>query len=143
MTPRQELRLMDYLGGLMGHPFAYGVNDCPLLAAGVLDCMDGGMRRRAMLGLWNDHKSAWRYLKKHGDIGAHLKTEGCVTVTQGVAFAQVGDLLLMDRTLAHDKEWHSVAVCTGTMAVVMTEATGIVRVSMDALPPVKEVLRWP
>lgn len=143
MTPAQELRLHEYLIDLTGRPFAYGRNDCPLLAAGALDCMDGGTRRLDMTGLWDSQASAWKYLRRHGDIGAHLREAGCIPDPRGVKFAQPGDLLLMQRELANDRRWHSVAVCTGGMAAIMTEETGLIRVRMADLPTVTEVLRWP
>lgn len=142
MTPEQELRLHDYIMSITDLPFAYGQNDCPLLAFGVLDCMDGGDRRARMSGLWGDKASAWRYMRRHGDIATHLMDEGCVVEPRGLPYAQVGDLLLMQRELAHDKRWHSVAVCLGKTAAVMTEEKGLIRVRLTDLPTVTQVLRW-
>ncbi len=143
MTPSQEIKLYEYLHGLDGLPFEYGHNDCPLLAAGVLDCMDGGVRRSQITGLWHDRASAWRYLRKNGDIHAHLLDAGCTEDPRGIQYAQPGDLLLLQRELAHDKRWHSVAVCVGTKAVVMAEEAGLIYVSIHDLPTVKQVMRWP
>ena len=142
MTPSQELALYEFLHGLDGQLFEYGKNDCPLLAAGVLDCMDGGTRRAAMAGLWHDARTAWRYMKENGTISEHIRRNGWVEEKRGAAFAQIGDLLIMNRTLAHDRRWHSVAVCTGAKAAVMTEEVGLIRIPMTELPPVEEVLRW-
>ena len=143
MMPSQELALYEFLHGLDGLPFEYGKNDCPLMAAGVLDCMDGGTRRASMTGLWHDARTAWRYMKENGTISEHIRHDGWLEEKKGVAFAQIGDLLIMNRTLAHDRRWHSVAVCTGIKAAVMTEEVGLIRIPMTELPPVEEVLRWP
>ncbi len=143
MTPDQELRLLEYINGLVGKPFEYGKNDCPLLAAGVLDCMDGGTRRSNMTGLWHDKKSAWRYMAKHGDFAEHLKANGCDEINGGMIYAQPGDLILMERTLAHDKRWHSVGVCLGAKAALMTEDDGLIRVPVFQIPPSTKVMRWP
>lgn len=142
MNPLQELRLYEYISALAGVEFEYGKNDCPLLAAGALDCMDGGGRRNKMAGLWKDKKTAWRYMKRHGDIAAHLIENGCVPVPGGMNYAQPGDLVLMERTIAHDRNWHSVGVCLGRTVAVMTEEDGLIKVSIDKAPPIKQVLRW-
>lgn len=143
MTPNQELKLYEYIKGLIGLPFEYGRNDCPLLAAGALDCMDGGNRRGEMTGLWHDKPSAWRYLRTHGDIRQHLLDYGCEPVAGGVNYAQPGDLILMERTLAHDRRWHSVGICLGQTVAIMTEDSGLIKVLMQDIPPVKQVLKWP
>ncbi len=143
VTPQQEIRLYEYINGLVGLPFEYGKNDCPLLAAGALDCMDGGARRAEMTGLWHDRASAWKYIRRHGDIDKHLEDFGCREVAGGLAFAQVGDCLLMNRELAHDRRWHSVAVCLGRTAAVMTEELGLLKIRLDDLPTTHKVMRWP
>lgn len=143
MTPAQEIQLYEYISGLVGVPFAYGKNDCPLLAAGVLDCMDGGVRRNKMTGLWSDKTSAWKYMRKHGDIEAHLIKNGCVQIAGGLNFAQPGDLILMERTIAHDRKWHSVGVCLGASVAVMTEEIGLTKIKAQNMPPIKQVFRWP
>lgn len=140
MTPSQELSLIDFAKSILGQPFAYGSNDCPLMAAGALDCMDGGDRRGLMRGLWHNQKTAWRYALENGTIADHLRREGCTEVS--LAFAAPGDFILMERTLAHDRQWHSVAVCMGDKAMVMTEEHGAIMIDMASLPPVTEVLRW-
>lgn len=142
MTPVQETRLHAYIDGLRGQPFVYGQNDCPLLAAGALDCMDEGQRRAEMTGLWSDHASAWRYIRRHGDIDAHLIDQGCVPVPGGISYAQPGDFLLMERTLIRDKRWHSVGVCLGGQVAIMTEDQGLMLVRQRDLPTVVQVLRW-
>lgn len=143
MTPIQELRLYEYIGSLIGQPFQYGQNDCPLMAAGALDCMDGGSRRHEMSGSWLDQRTAWKYSKINGTIEDHLKREGCATVEGGLNYAQQGDLILMDRTLAHDREWHSVGICLGHKVAIMTEEHGLIRIAINELPTVSQVYRWP
>lgn len=142
MTPDQEIRLYEYINGLVGVPFEYGKNDCPLLAFGAIDCMDHGTRRSEMTGLWSDKASAWRYLRKHGDIAQHLLDFNCFPVTGGLAYAQPGDLILMERTLAHDKRWHSVGVCLGHKAALMTEEDGLIKLPLNQIPPSTQVMRW-
>lgn len=139
MTPTQELAIIRYATDLIGQPFAYGQNDCPLMAAGALDCMDGGNRREQMRGLWHDQKSAWKYERLNGTIADHLRREGCKDIT--ATFATIGDFILMERTLAHDRKWHSVALCLGQKSLIMTEESGAMLVETHALPPSTEVLR--
>lgn len=139
MNALKELKLHQYIRDLMGQPFEFGKNDCPLLAAGALDSLAGGNRREEMTGLWKDKKSAWVYMKKNGTISEHLKREGCENIDPN--FMQNGDFVMMHKDLANHKTWHSVGICLGNKIAIITEDEGVILVQKSQIP-VDEVLRW-
>jgi hypothetical protein len=140
MDAHQELKLHFYIRELIGQPFEFGVNDCPLLAAGALDALAGGNRREEMTGLWKDKKSAWVYMKRNGTISEHLKREGCKSIDP--KFMQNGDFVIMLRELANEKQWHSVGVCLNDKIAIVSDEEGVIIVERDQLPEIDEVLRW-
>ena len=141
MEARKELALHEYVRSWMGEPFEFGENDCPLFAAGALDILAETDYRPKLTGLWHDQKSAWRYLKKNGDIYSHLSRAGCVPVD--CAYIQTGDFICMEQKLAHEKKWHSVGICLGARAGIVTDDAGVILVPMSEVPNVTRVLRWP
>lgn len=140
VNPSTELRLHEYVRSWMGEPFEFGVNDCPLFAAGALDIMAGTTYRIDLTGRWYDQKSAWKYLKTHGDIYAHLARAGCSPVE--CSHIQTGDFICMEQKLAHEKKWHSVGVFLGARAGIVTDEAGVILVPMGEVPNVTRVLRW-
>jgi hypothetical protein len=140
VNPQSEIALHKYVGSLIGEPFCFGKNDCPLFAAGALDAMIGGDRRERMTGLWSDQKTAWKYMRRNGSIADHLRAEGCVNVDP--AYVQTGDFVIMSRKLAHQKQWHSVGVFLGQKIAIVSDEDGVILVAQDQLPEIDEVLRW-
>lgn len=140
MNQSEEVKLHKYIKGLLGKPFQFGQNDCPLLAAGALDVMSGSNHREKMIGWAKDKKSAWVYMKRNGTISDHLKREGCVNIDHSLM--TVGDFILMHQDLAHQKQWHSVAICLGLKAAIVSDEEGVIIVDMKQLPEIDEVLRW-
>ena len=140
VNPASEIALHQYVGSLLGEPFCFGKNDCPLFAAGALDVMFGGDRRERMTGLWNDQKTAWKYMRKNGSIADHLRAEGCVNIDP--AYMQTGDFVIMSRKLAHDRQWHSVGINLGKKVAIVTDEQGVILIGHDEIPGIDEVLRW-
>ncbi len=135
----KEALLLDYIESKKSEKFEFGVNDCPLFLAGAIDTMHHTKLVEKYRGKWSDKKSAWKYAKNHGEIQDHLRDLGCVEV--GFNFAQLGDIIIMEQKLAHDKSWKSAVICIGDKTAVMTTA-GLKVVNNTQLPNVKEVLRW-
>jgi hypothetical protein len=140
MNTTQEIALHQYVGSLIGEPFCFGKNDCPLFAAGALDAMFGGDRKKRMTGLWNDKKSAWKYMRQNGSIADHLRAEGCVNVD--LPYMRTGDFIIMSRRLAHEKRWHSVGIFLGRKIAIVTDDDGVILVDQQNLQGIDEVLRW-
>lgn len=140
MNADTELRLHQYVRDLIGKPFEFGQNDCPLLAAGALDVLSGSNHREEMTGLWKDKKSAWVYMKKNGTIADHLKREGCINIDHN--FMSNGDFVMMHQDLAHQKQWHSVGLCLGDKIAIVSDEEGVIIVDRIDLPEIDEVLRW-
>lgn len=140
MDAHQELKLHFYIRELIGQPFEFGVNDCPLLALGAFDALDGGNRRKQWQGKWKDKRSAWVYMKKNGTISDHFKRWGWKVVKD--KFMQNGDLVMMHQDLAHEKQWHSVGICLNDKIAIVSDEEGVIIVDRDQLPDIDEVLRW-
>lgn len=140
MNPDKEIELFNYVNSLIGQPFEFGKNDCPLLAAGALDVMAGTSHREELEGLWDSKASAWRYMKENGTIYDNLVAKGC----KEVAFThlQTGDFICMEQKLAHEKKWHSVGIYLGGRVVIMTDETGVEFVKRSQVPNATKVLRW-
>jgi len=136
----KELKLFNYIESQKGIPFEYGKQDCPLFVAGAIDAMHGSKLREKYTGLWKDKKSAWKYVKKFGDLSQHLKKIGYKSVD--FSFIQTGDIIVMEQKLAHEKKWHSAAVFTGSKVAIVTDLNGVEIVLLSKVPNVCEVLRW-
>lgn len=134
-----ESALLNYIESKQGVAFEFGVNDCPLFVAGAIDTMHKTDLESKYRGKWHDKKSAWKYAKKNGEIQGHLRELGCVEV--GFNFVQLGDIIIMQQKLAHQKSWKSAAVCIGDKTAVMT-TEGLKVVNNAQLPNIVEVLRW-
>ena len=59
------------------------------------------------------------------------------------AYIQTGDFICMEQKLAHEKKWHSVGICLGARAGIVTDDAGVILVPMSEVPNVTRVLRWP
>ena len=140
VNPSKEIALHEYVQSEMGKPFKYGTHDCPLFAAGVLDIFAGTSHREELTGMWHDQKSAWRYMRKNGDIHTNLVNAGCVPVVD--SHIQTGDFLCMEQKLAHEKKWHSVGVCIGSKAAILTEEDGVLIVAMSEVPNMTRAVRY-
>lgn len=136
----KELKLLKYIESQIGIPFEFGKQDCPLFIAGAIDAMYDTDLRKKYTGLWQDKKSAWKYAKKNGDFSEHLKKIGYKTVD--FPFIQTGDIIVMSQKLAHEKQWHSAAVFTGSKVAIVTNSNGVEIIQIKQVPNACEVLRW-
>ena len=140
VNPAKEVAIHKYTQSLMGKPFEYGVNDCPLFAAGVLDILANTAIRDSLIGAWSDQRGAWKYQKQHGGFYDHLVGNGCVEVE--FHSATTGDFFVMEQKLAHEKKWHSIAVCLGLNTALVTTEAGVTLIKTHDVPNIGKVLRY-
>jgi len=123
VIPEIEIKLIEYVESNIGREFKFGEHDCPLFALGAIDIIQGTSHQEQMRGLWHDQKSAYKYSRKNGDIVTHLIRYGYKKINYKLM--SIGDIVVMEQKLAHQKKWRSVGVCLGSKVAIITKETGV------------------
>lgn len=110
-----ESRLASYLADRAGEPFAYGVNDCALFAAGAVEAITGIDPIPHFRGAYDSAAGSIRALKKLG-AGTLDATIDTLFSSRPIGFLRRGDLV-----------WNgeSVGVCVGDVALFVGETEGV------------------
>ena len=140
MIPEIEIKLHEYVELNIGKEFKFGEHDCPLFTLGAIDIMQGTDYQEQMKGLWHDQKSAYKYARKNGDIVTHLIRYGYKKINYQLM--TVGDVIIMEQKLAHEKKWRSVGVCLGSKVAIITQETGVEIVAISQIPNMTEAMTW-
>lgn len=129
MTPRLPdwpERFAAYIARHRGTPFAWGVHDCVLFAAGNVQAITG---QWPLSMQWPDAAAAARLLRRLG--GLESAVDGVLPRLSSPALAQRGDILLVHGAQSEKpRQWLAVADAGGWWAPC---AAGLVRGSGGAL----------
>ena len=93
-TSGWEARLTDYLAGIARRPFAEGVHDCALFAAGAVAAMTGTDLAAEWRGRYPGTKAGLRALRRKG-FADHVALVAAQFDEVPVAMAQPGDIAVV------------------------------------------------
>ena len=93
-----EEALSNYLASKLHGPFAYGLNDCCMFAAGAVQAMTGVDPMAEFRGHYHDLKSSIKALKEIGAGDLEATIDGKFPAV-AIGYAQRGDLAFFDGSL--------------------------------------------
>lgn len=108
-----DAELVRYVGGLLGQESAWGATDCNAVALGWVDRLTG-LAPDDVLGHYTNEQEAWQFCRGYGrTLGNVLAEAGLEELTVSPAFAQPGDILLVDGA----DPWTMAHICVGSWYV--------------------------
>lgn len=93
-----EEALSNYLASKLHEPFAYGLNDCCMFAAGAVQAMTGVDPMAEFRGHYHDLRSSIKALKEIGAGDLEATIDGKFPAV-AIGYAQRGDLAFFDGSL--------------------------------------------
>ena len=109
-------------------PFAWGINDCCLFSARVVDAMTDGDFELDLLAAYSDEETALAYIASHGSLEAAV-TSHLGEPAEGRA--QRGDVVMVDGGAGH-----ALGICVGS-SVALVQEQGLLYLPRSAI-----ITRW-